>query len=74
MDHDKQYVSLDTFLLESMIAFDCTQLFAAHHIVQTIHHIRNSNNGRILPRYSDIPLIFDWPDCGWTLYLLEKMR
>lgn len=42
MDHDKQYVSLDTFLLESMIAFDCTQLFAAHHIVQTIHHIRNT--------------------------------
>ena len=36
--------------------------------------IFHSNNGRILPRYSDIPLIFDWPDCGWTLYLLEKMR
>ena len=36
--------------------------------------ILHSNNGRILPRYSDIPLIFDWPDCGWTLYLLEKMR
>lgn len=40
MDHDKQYVSLDTFLLESMIAFDCTQLFAAHHIVQTMHNGR----------------------------------
>ena len=36
--------------------------------------IFHSNNGRILPRYSDIPLIFDWPDCGWTLYLFEKMR
>lgn len=36
--------------------------------------ILHSNNGRILPRYSDIPLIFDWPDCRWTLYLLEKMR
>ena len=36
--------------------------------------ILHSNNGGILPRYSDIPLIFDWPDCGWTLYLLEKMR
>lgn len=36
--------------------------------------IFHSNNGRILPGYSDIPLIFDWPDCGWTLYLLEKMR
>ena len=36
--------------------------------------ILHSNNGRILPRYSDIPLIFDWFDCGWTLYLLEKMR
>ena len=36
--------------------------------------ILHSNNGRIRPRYSDIPLIFDWFDCGWTLYLLEKMR
>ena len=36
--------------------------------------IFHSNNGGYLPRYSDIPLIFDWPDCGWTLYLLEKMR
>ena len=36
--------------------------------------ILHSNNGRIRPRYSDIPLIFDWFDCRWTLYLLEKMR
>ena len=36
--------------------------------------IFHSNNGRILPRDGDIALIFDWPDCGWTLYLLEKMR
>ena len=36
--------------------------------------IFHSNNGRIMPRYSDIPLIFDWPDCGWTPYPLEKIR
>lgn len=36
--------------------------------------IFHSNNERTKLRYSDIPLIFDWPDCGWTLYLLEKMR
>lgn len=42
--------------------------------IATLCGIFHCDNGRILPRYSDIPLIFDWPDCGWTLYLLEKMR
>ena len=46
MDHDKQYVSLDTFLLESMIAFDCTQLFAAHHIVHCSRWVFGEFNER----------------------------
>ena len=60
--------------VEMFYTFDGTQSrngFGSERFKKGVLH---SNNGRILPRYSDIPLIFDWPDCGWTLYLLEKMR
>ena len=56
-----------------LIMFKQLQQHASHPQPQ-LRGIFHSNNGGILPRYSDIPLIFDWPDCRWTLYLLEKMR
>ena len=72
----RTYVYALAYKTEMFYTFDSTQSRneSGSERFKNKKGIFHSNNGRILPGYSDIPLIFDWPDCGWTLYLLEKMR